>query len=171
MKVTGYKLQHAIREAETTKNVAASQWDGSLYRFAGESKRLDPYGVMRLYQQNEDRVVCLQTAQARYNLTIEVDILGQKMTLCEAVKRVGGAGRAEKMWRGVATGEKKDRYSYDRDLVRNKDEERAVPTMSVEAALESARVAARYAAALRMAIQTANAIEIDLEGVDPSLFE
>lgn len=172
MKITGYKLRHAIREAEHIKNLAASQWDDSLHAFPDEmEKKASPTALMAKYRECENRLAQLMLAQTRYNLAVEVEVLGERMTLCEAVKRVGGAGRAEKMWRAAAGGEKKDRYSYRNDLVRNATEVRAVRTISIEDALEQAKRAARYAAALREAIEVGNSTEVDIEGLAPSLFE
>lgn len=172
MKTTGYKLRHAIREAEHVKNLAASQWDDSLHAFPDElATRATPPSLMAKYVACEDRLASLQLAQTRYNLAVVVDVLGRKMTLCEAVKRVGGAGRAEKMWRAAAGGEKKDRYAMTRDLTRNKDEVRAVRTISIEDALEQAKRSARFAAALREAIEVGNSSEVEIEDLDPSLFE
>lgn len=170
MKVTGYQLRHAIREAEHMKNLAASHWDDSLFLFEGEEKAT-PGLLMAKYDTCEDRLARLQTAQARYNLKVEVDVQGTKMTLCEAVKRVGGAGRAEKMWRTAAGGEKKDRYTQDRERVRNVDEIRAQRAIDVEEALRHASRAAKYAAALRQAIEIGNSTEVKIEDLDPSLFE
>lgn len=169
MQITGYKLQHAIRESEHMKNLAASQWDGSLHAFADEEKA-GPLKVMIEYRAQEERLCALQVAQSRYNLAIEVDILGTKMSLCRAIKLVGGAGRAEKMWRSAASGEKKDRYSIRSELTRSKDEERAKPTISREDASAQAKTSARYAASLREAIQVGNATAVEIE-MDASLFE
>lgn len=170
MKITGYKLRHAIREADHVKNLAASQWDDSLTAFPDEYKSL-PNVLMGKYVECEDALAALQLAQTRYNLAVTVEVLGAKMTLCEAVKRVGGAGRAEKMWRSAATGEKKDRYASHRDQVRNKDEVRAARTVTIDEALGYAKRAARFAAALREAIEVGNSAEVDIEGLDPKLFE
>jgi hypothetical protein len=169
MQITGYKLQHAIREAEHMKNLAASQWDDSLYAFADDEKT-GPAEVMGEYRVQEERLCYLQEAQARYNLRVTVDILGSRLTLCRAIKLVGGAGRAEKMWRAAASGEKKDRYSLRSELTRNKDEDRARRTISVKDASNKAKTSARYAASLREAIQVGNATAVEIE-LDESLFE
>ena len=162
MKTTGYKLRHAIREAEHIKNIAAGQWDDSLHAFPGEDEtKAAPQVLMAKYVECENRLAALQLAQTRYNLAVTVTVQGQPMTLCEAVKRVGGAGRAEK----------KDRYGYNRDLTRNSTEIRAVRTISIEAALLEAKRAARYASALREAIEVGNSTEVEIENLDSSLFE
>ena len=172
MKTTGYKLRHAIREAEHIKNIAAGQWDDSLHAFPGEDEtKAAPQVLMAKYVECENRLAALQLAQTRYNLAVTVTVQGQPMTLCEAVKRVGGAGRAEKMWRAASSAEKKDRYGYNRDLTRNSTEIRAVRTISIEAALLEAKRAARYASALREAIEVGNSTEVEIENLDSSLFE
>jgi len=137
MQVTGYKLQHAIREANDLKNLTASQWDDSLHAFA-DDKKMSPEDVMEKYLKHERRMVALQVAQAKYNLAVNVRVLDKEMTLCEAIKLVGGAGRTEKMWKAAAGGKKRDRYSYRDDLTRDAGQERAERTITIEAALAQA---------------------------------
>ena len=168
MKVTGYKLRETIRTWELRRKMAGDNFDKSLHAFEGEAK--DPYSVVRSFQHADEAVANLQTAQAMYNLSIKVEVLGEEMTLCEAVKRVGGAGRVEKLWRTAAT-DKKDRYGYDRELVRNADEVRAKRTITLQQAGEMAAKAAKWAGALRAAIAVANSEEIEVEGLNPALFE
>ena len=155
MKVTGYKLQHTLRELSHTRDIAAGQFDSSLKFFPGDEKG-DPKAVMAAYLEAEAKIARLQTGQALYNLKVQVDVLGKRMTLSEAVKLVGGAGRAEKMWRSVAA-PKKDPIIAQRTI-----------TPMEAAAL--AKEAARWASALREAIQTGNAVEVEIE-LDTALFE
>ncbi len=168
MKVTGYKLQHSLRELHHIKDMAASRFNGSLYAFA-DQKKTSPQEIMNTLAKAETRIAQMQTAQSRYNLAITVNVNGDEMTLAEAVKRVGGAGRMEKMWRGVAV-KKHDRYSYgNEDLVRTEGEVRAQPTITPVEAAGLAKQASRFASALREAIQVANATEIEIE-LDPAIF-
>jgi hypothetical protein len=77
----------------------------------------------------------------------------------------------EKMWRSIAA-PRKDRYSsFDREMTRDKDQERAQRTVSFQEAGERAQQAARFASALREAIQVANATEVEIESLTPDLFE
>ena len=168
MKITGYKLQHRLRELAHLRDMAAGQFDRGKHRFEGEDKPTS-LEAFRRFSTAENAIARLQTAQAEYNLSIQVTAEGQSMTLCEAVKRVGGAGRMEKMWRSIAA-PRRDRYAYGEDGVRNKDEERAAPTISTDEALQQATRAARWASALREAIQVANATERDID-INPELFE
>ena len=168
MKITGYKLQHRLKEWHHARDIAAALFADSLHRFHGEEKT-SPREAFQAYQVAEDAIARLQTAQARYNLDIVVAPLGQEMSLAEAVKRVGGAGRMEKMWRSMAA-PKKGGYGYGNDLVRNTDEVRAVRTIPPQEAMDHAKKAARFASALREAIQVANATELE-SSLDPKLFE
>lgn len=169
MKTTGYKLREAIRMWELRRKMAGDNFDKSLHAFEGEDRE-SPQAVVVHFKHADEAVANLQTAQAMYNLSVKVNVLGEEMTLCEAVKRVGGAGRVEKLWRTAAI-DKKDRYSYDRDLVRNADEVRARRTISLKQAGELAAEAAKWAGALRAAIAVANSTEVEVEGLNPGLFE
>jgi len=170
MKTTGYKLQHALRELHHTRDAAAGQFDQGKFTFEDDSKPTSKAAFDR-YEAIEARIAKLQTAQARYNLAITVEVQGEDMSLAEAVKRVGGAGRMEKMWRSVAA-PKKDRYGgYGDENVRDAGQERAKPTCTVTEATGWAKTAARFASALREAIQVANAREIEIESLDAALFE
>lgn len=172
MKVTGYKLQHKLRELHHERDIASAQFDKGKFAFPGEQKVTAKEAFARLQAVEKD-IAKLQTAQTQYNLAITVEVSGESMTLCEAVKRVGGAGRMEKMWRSVAA-PKQDRFSYrNDDLVRDPSQERAEPTVTVAEAAALAKEAAKFASALREAIQVANATEIEIE-IDKgtaSLFE
>lgn len=175
MKITGYKLQHALRELHHRRDLAAGQFDDGLNQFEDEKgEKPTPQEAFAIYADTEARIARLEVFQAKYNLMITVesgDGRFPKMLLAEAVKRVGGAGRMEKMWRSIAA-PKKDRYGYgDRDLTRDKDQERAKRMVSIKEAGEWAQQAARFASGLREAIQVANSTEIEFEDLTPDLFE
>jgi len=169
MKITGYKLQHTLRELAHRRDTAAARFDKVLWKFEDQDKAT-PQQIMKAYRDAEVTIAKLQTAQGRYNLAITVNVLSETMTLAEAVKRVGGAGRMEKMWRSIAA-PKKDRYSYrEEENTRDPHVERATRQVSEDEAAVFAQQAARFASALREAIQVANATEIEIE-LDPALFE
>lgn len=169
MKTTGWALREAIKQNELRKDTAARAFGTTLMTFVGEGKP-SPQTVMAQFLKAEETIAKLQVAQARYNLMVTVNLEGETITLCEAVKRIGGLGRAEKMWR-TATGSKPDRYSYRDENVRNPNEVRAQPTISVNEAAEKASAQAKVAGRLRAAIATANAREVEIENLDASLFE
>jgi hypothetical protein len=90
------------------------------------------------------------------------------MSLCKAIKLVGGAGRREKMWRKIAA-PAKDRYGDSRE-VRDKTHEMAKPTITQQQAAALATEAARWAGGLRAAIAVANATAVEREINDDLLF-
>lgn len=162
-RVNGYQLKELIKRAEMIRDTTASLFDASLSKFPGEDKET-PKQVVDRFGKADKALAQLQVAQTRYNLAIQVEVLGEKMTLTEAVKRVGGAGRIEKMWRSCA-GAKKDRYSYRDDDTRDPNMIRAERTITQTQALELAQEAAKYAGAIRAAIAKGNAQEVDLTDV------
>lgn len=166
MKVNGYRLQHALRELEHSREVAAQQFNDNILQFASASDNLSLPDVFARFTRLENQIARVQTAQTQYNLSVQVTVLGETMPLLQAVKLVGGAGRAEKMWRDTVKGKKNDRYSYGNTDQRSKDAEYAVRSVSVDEAMKHAQHAARIASALREAIQVGNATEIELDGLD-----
>jgi hypothetical protein len=156
VKITGYALREAIKRWQLRRDTASNLFDASIRKFEDETKE-SPVEVMKQLSQAEQAIAALQEVQSRYNL--EVPVMG--MSLCKAIKLVGGAGRMEKMWRNVAA-PIKDRYGRDSD-VRDKTQEVAKPTVSSREAAVLASDAARWAGSLRSGISVANAIEIDLE--------
>lgn len=163
-KVTGYALKEQIKRATMIRDTTASLFDNSLTKFPDEKKQT-PQEVVGRYRKADLALAQLQVVQARYNLAVEVEVLGEKITLCEAIKRVGGAGRVEKMWRSCA-GVKRDRYSYHRDEdTRDPNMIRAERTITQPQALELAQEAAKVAGAIRAAIATGNATEVDFQDV------
>ena len=169
MLVTGYRLRHAIKRLEQRRNVAVRQFKDGIYVFEGETKP-SPEECMAQFRSCEDKMAALQVAQARYNLAVEVTVLDRTMTLHEAVKRVGGAGRAEKLWREVA--DEDQGYGWQSTArMRSTDQEYADRVMPVNDCLDRADQAAQLANALREAIAMGNAQEIEVEELDPALFE
>lgn len=169
MKVTGWALREAIKEQELRRDTAARAFAGTLKRFPDEQKD-DPRKIVGQFLTAEAAVAKLQVAQTRYNLMVTLSFESETITLCEAVKRIGGLGRAEKMWRS-ATGSKPDRYSYGNEDVRDPNQVRAISTVTVNEAAGLASAQAKIAGRLRAAIATANAREVEIESLDATLFE
>jgi len=169
MKVTGYQIREAVRRHELARDTSAQMFKKALHVFEDEEK-IHPREVMKQFKSAEDAVVLLQEAQQKYNLAVLVDVQGKQMTLCSAVKRLGGAGRAEKMWRDSVV-EKEDRYAMNERLERNKDTIRAKKTLTFDEAIDAANKAAGLAGALRAAVAMGNSREVELEGLDPSLLK
>jgi hypothetical protein len=172
MNVNGYALQHAIRELESAREVAAQQFGSNILQFESSEEKLELPEVFARFTSLENKIAQVQCAQARYNLAVKVDVLGQNMSLHQAVKLVGGAGRAEKMWRTVVKGgdQTNSRY-YSQETSRTKENEYAKRSVSVIDALAHAKHAAKLASALRQAIQLGNATDINLEGLDAATLE
>jgi hypothetical protein len=160
-KITGYQLREAIKNWELRKNTAFKQFQESMWIFAGEEKTpLDE--LANTYARAEQAIARLQTLQAEYNLAIQVEVQGQAMTLCQAVKQVGGAGRLEKMWRDAATGAQQH-YGYAQMTVRQKDQEFAKRAVNPVDAVARTTSAAKFASALRNAIALGNTRELELD--------
>lgn len=177
MKVTGYQLREAIKQHELRRDTSAGEFAGSLKKFPEEVKD-EPVKVVERFLAAEGAIAQLQVAQMRYNLAVTVDYdlplqpaVRGRITLAEAIKRVGGEGRVEKMWR-TATSPKTDRYGGYRDEdERDPTRVRAVTTISTSETVKLATVAGKRAGALRAAIATANAKEVEIEDLSGALFE
>lgn len=159
MKVTGYKLQEAIKEQVKRRKDAESQFDGSLKKFPDEAKA-DPVLLMIELQDAERRIAALQTAQADFNLRVQVEVQGEKMSLLEAVKQIGGVQRIEEKWRAAGATEKDIYGSRD---VRDRDSIVAQRQVPPDKCIELARAAAKRVRALRAAIQKGDAVELDIK--------
>lgn len=169
--VTGQKIKEVLKIKTLELTTVLSTFDESLVSFEGDKGKKDtPQQVMDNVVRLEKEVAFIQTLQSRYNLAVKVKIQHVEITLEEAVKLVGGAGRTAKRWKEVAKGEKKDRYSSRYDNTRDKDKEYAVPTISKAEALEKAKVAERYASAIRTAIATGNLQQVTFDDIATDLF-
>jgi len=169
MKTDGYSLREAIKQWELRKEVAERAFSSSLYKFKDEKKET-PKQVVDSYLQAEDAISKLQVAQMRYNLTVQVEVQGEKMSLAEAIKRSGSAGRIEKMWKTATPQERHHRYGEDH-LTRTPGQERAEATIDAKAVLGLATQAGKRTGAFRAAISTANATKVEIEDLNSALFE
>lgn len=171
MKVSGHKLKVAIKTWELRREAVSKQFQASLWKFEGEVK--DPIKLTNDLIVAERAIAKLQEVQTLYNLSVKLKVGEEELTLCEAVKRVGGAGRVEKLWRTatVDTGESESKYygMPRTELVRNKEQIRAEKVLSVEQTLELATQYSASAGALRAAIAEGNTAVIEMD-VDSSLF-
>lgn len=167
MQVTGYKIQHTLREKAQLRDVMCAQYSDSLMAFEGDERK-DPKALIASIVLTEDQIARLQVAQTIYNLAVRVNVQGEEMALSQAVKLVGSAGRVEKMWRQAANPKASERY-YRQDT-RDASALVAKPVVKPEEALTYATRASRRASALREAIQVGNGQAIEIE-IDPSLFE
>jgi len=169
MLVTGYALREAIKQWELRKDAANRVFDESLKIFPGEEKP-HPSKLIEQYLAAEVAIAQLQTAQAQYNLLVAFDFEGRKITLCEAVKSLGGYSRVEKLWRTAAGGGKKERYGYNDNNERDSTKIYAVQVVTPMQGVEQATVAARRASALRAGIATGNATTCEIS-LNPELLK
>jgi hypothetical protein len=170
MKTTGWALKEAIKLQELRSQTAAGAFQGALIKFPDEEKDA-PEKIVDAYLQAEASLAKLQVAQKRYNLLVTCEVNGDKMTLEEVIKRVGGPARAEKFWR-TAAAPKADRYGgYRNDLTRDPTQIVAKATVTTTEAMKLASVQAKRAGAFRAAIAMGNSREVEIEDLSPALFE
>lgn len=169
MKITGYRIRERLNALLIDHKIASDSFSGTLVYFDEDGQGETPDSVADRFAEAERQVAGLQALQARYNLSVAVEVQGQKMTLCEAIKRVGGAGRLEKMWRDGSSTLRGVDWRGTPTLKRSKDDVVAKRALTPEDCGKRAVKAARYAAALRAAVAQGNATELELE-CDPSFF-
>ena len=165
MQVTGYKIREAIQHWELKKEALQAEWGNSLSVYEDEDRRA-PETIFEEIRQAELAVARLQTVQTQFNLAVKVDILGESISLCETVKRVGGAGRLKNLWAGATT----PRRNFYGPEVRDPSMNYAEATVTPKEVMDQQAKAQKYTNALRTAISTANAVTTNLD-VDPKLFE
>lgn len=171
--VTGNELREGIRRWELRRDTAFGQFDDSLSKFPEETKP-DPKQVAADFNSAEDNIVALQVAQTRYNVLVEVEVQGRQYPLEYVIKRLGGAGRLESMWRGAVGVRKKDRFSSSSfEETRREGEIRKFRTITVQDCIPLADKAAVAAGALRAALSQGNAVRVELSklGLDAKLLE
>lgn len=170
MQITGYKLKEAIQTWEMRRQSLNDEWNLSLAKFEKEEKRT-PTEIYKDIRTAELAIAHLQATQAKYNIDIKVDIIGEAVTLCEAVKRVGGANRLRSMWDAAL--EKRRHHSYhhqDDPNVRDPTKEYSEGTVTPQEVAKHKEAAQKYVNALRAGINMANAVSTNLD-IDPKLFE
>jgi hypothetical protein len=167
MKVTGYKLREAIRRAVTRRDILDRQFKESLWAFEDKSELGPPSKVAKEFAAADEAVARLEEAQQIYNSKVMLNVQGQRMSLAQAVKRVGGAGRLEKMWKSAALDTGRDRYDSMR-RTRSKDDIHATRQVSVQEALKHQQEAASFLSDLRAAVAEGNTTALEIE-IDSSL--
>lgn len=175
MKVTGYKLQAALKRAKSSKEIQNHLFNENLFQF--EDANLDTLTVWEDWLKEEKRIVKLQVLQQAYNSLVQVNVMGEIISLTEAVKQLGVAIRAERIWKQAAKGSTYQTRSSRRwnetgqNKVREEGHQYAKPAFSVEACTEKAKAYGIVAGALKEAIQSGNAKELELAGATEDLFE
>src|SRR5690242_841716 len=123
MRITGYQLMDRIETLREQAQTINGQFTSSLFRFPDNAEaKPDPRDLMQRYLETEKRVAALQAAQALYNTRIQVDVLGERISLQQAVKLIGSATRIKNNWLTASkASQEKDSYASYYELVRDKD--------------------------------------------------
>lgn len=171
MKVTGYQLREALRHWVSQREVLSTQFTESLWQFEADKNdpNFVPVNLSKRYSDADDAVATIQDAQQQFNQKVKVKIGNKTVALSYAIKRLGGAGRLEKMWRSAATSSGDDYYGRRVETTRQADAIKAKRMVNHSDALKIAKESASFASELRQAIALGNAQEVDLE-IDPRLF-
>ena len=174
MEVTGHQLRRVLKRWERRRGLLQSQWQQSQYAFGDEDKP-SPEEVLSDLAECEARIAQLQAAQTQYNLTVEVTVrfaAGEgRMSLLEAIKRVGGVSRLEALVKQAAQTEGNTGYYFAQQaMTRSADEERAVRQLDTARAGALLDHYGDMAEALREAIAVGNETAVDLPGLGPELF-
>lgn len=168
MKVTGYKIREALKIWQTRRDTAEGQFKGTLIHFEGDEVK-DPKEISNHIAEAEAALSRLQVLQVRYNLQVTTSVDGlDDITLLECIKRIGGLGRLEKMWRSAS---RKPEDRYGDPTVRTKDTVVAKRSISYDDAAKITTAYGKQAAALREAIAVGNATSVEFENLDAALFE
>jgi hypothetical protein len=166
-KVTGHKILASIKTWELKKAAATKRFPGSLFAFADDPTKMKPGEVLSEIQKCEVAIAKLQVVQTRYNLLVTVDTKLGRMTLCEAIKTIGGMGRIEGMWKTVAIdNDDNGRVRYKQE---NLQQEMAKRVMPLEEAMVATLEASAVCGSLKSAIAEGNASSVELEQVDKDL--
>lgn len=163
MALDGYTLHRAIQHQETLRDLAQAEFPTTTTAFPLETKPA-PDEVMKRLTDAEYSIAALQAVLGAYNQRVRVTLAGgERISLAEAVKRVGGTSRIEKHWRKALS---VPDYGYPSEKEEGKTY--AVQTLSTQEMQQRALAAAKIAAGLRQAINQANSTKITIS-VDPSL--
>jgi hypothetical protein len=163
MRVTGYLLMDRIETLQEQAKTLDSQFKSALFQFETETEeKPDPRLLMRSYQECQEKLALLQEAQAEYNLRVKVTVLFESMSLQRAVKLIGSASYIKNQWKSAAQDEGQNHF-YGMPRQRDRDSEYAARMVGRQECLQLAEAASKMAAALKQAIRSGNATEIDLE--------
>jgi len=171
MKVTGYQLRQAIDSKQIDLEAARERFNRNLFQFSGEGGE-DPLAIGLEICDLELDIVQLQAAQAEYNVSADICLGADKMTIAEAVKRVGVYERMRGLWKSAMSTTQGSRsyFDYDRS-VRSRENEYAEKAISDNDAKGMAKDFQRDLSEIRAAIAKANTVEREMDRLDPEWFE
>lgn len=176
MKVNGNTLREAIHRWEMRREALIRQFNPSFFAkpsAIAAKNATQPETVAKDYIRCEEAIAKLQAIQAKYNVdtTVSFEVEGKqhRMSLSEAVKRIGGAGRLENLWRQASL-QAEDQYETQRMMYSDKNMEWPVRTMAIKDIVDRATSASLFTGALRGAIAVGNTREMDFD-INPELFK
>jgi hypothetical protein len=106
--------------------------------------------------------------QAAYNLEVQVEVQGETMTLQRVLHLIATANRVKNLWTTAAAPQEQNQYVFGNPRARDKDHDYARPVVPRREARELADAATRWALALKQAIRSGNAREVEMDA-DPAL--
>lgn len=171
MIVTGNMILDALDFLKQRVKALEGQFAGSLYRFEDDEDKRDPREIVREFEQLQSRIAKLMEVQAAYNLRVQVAVLGEEMSLQRVLHLVSSANRVKTLWT-QAVEQKPNQYHFMtmNPLARDKEHEYAKPVVPPQETRDLADAAARTALALKQAIRSGNAREVQMDAA-PELFE
>ena len=169
MIVTGHKILDALDYLKERAKTVEGQFTASLHRFEGDESKRDPREIVDEYDKIQRHVARLMEVQANYNVLVEIQVQGESMSLQRVLQLISSANRIKNLWSSVSVSQP-TMYHYGNPLARDKEHEYAKPVVSLAEAEELSSKASLRAMALKQAIRSGNAREVELE-VEPELFD
>jgi hypothetical protein len=172
MIITGNRILDALDVLKERLKTLDAQFKPSLFRFEDEQDKRDPREILQEFEQVNQKIARLQEAQAAYNLRVEVEVLGERMSLQRILQLIGAANKVKAHWLSAASPEDQNIYNFAMNAQRSRDKEheyaqRVVPLAEAQ---ELADMASRRALAYKQAIRSGNAREVEMD-VPADLFE
>jgi hypothetical protein len=163
MIITGNKLLDALDFLKERVKLLESQFQASLFRFEDDELERDPREVMRQYEEAQAKIARLMEVQSAYNLQVQVEVLGERMSLQRVLHLISSASRVKSLWAKAAEPDQQNVYHFGSIRTRDRDNEYARRVVPVTEAEERAATSARWALALKQAIRSGNAREIEMD--------
>lgn len=166
MKVTGSQFKQAIKTRQVRLRMLIDQFPQALMFFEGDEGRTDPMELEDEITILEGEVIKLQTAQALYNSRVNLEVDKERVTLAEAIKRAGFATKMIALWKLAS-----NNRNFDHRSVREKDHVYAVPSVSVDEIRDKIVTYTSLESQYNAAIARGNLEEVEMQDLNPELFD
>ena len=160
MKVNGYQIRETLSQLKQRREVLKQRFDKSLFQFPGDNHGT-PINIGSSITELDEQIAQLQEFQSKYNLHVETELDGRKVSLAYCIKRIHGAGLQAKRWQKAETNDGTDRWS-SRSMTRKADEVAAVKMIGAEELSTLAQFSLKFASEIRGAVAIANAHPCEL---------